>query len=64
MRGQQLDGDDGLIVEEGVNDNVTDYRAKKDTKSEVGDDLGILGDQNEEIQPIIKSDDVTDNIVK
>ena len=44
MRNQQLDDAEGLIVEEGVNDNVTDYRAKKDTRSEVGDDLGILGD--------------------
>jgi hypothetical protein len=55
MKGQPVDGDEGLIVEEGVNDNATDYNARKDNKSEVGDDLGILGDQNEVIQPVVKA---------
>ena len=47
MANQQIDDAENFILKEGVNDNVTDYKAKKDTKSEVGDDLGILGNQNE-----------------
>ena len=42
MKNAQLDDADGLILEEGVQDNATDYKAKQDGKSEIADDLGIL----------------------
>ena len=49
MANHHVDGAEDLILEEGVNDNATDYKAKKDTKSEIGDDLGVLGNRNEVI---------------
>jgi len=61
MANQPVDGADDLILEEGVNDNATDYKAKKDTKSEIGDDLGVLGNQNEEIQPVAKKDGISED---
>jgi len=33
---------------------MTDYKGKPQTMSEVNDDLGILGDKHEEIQPVVK----------
>lgn len=64
MANQPVDGADDLILEEGVNDNATDYKAKKDTKSEIGDDLGVLGNQNEEIQPVAKKDGISEDHIQ
>ena len=60
MRNIPADDEDALILEEGVNDNATDYKAKQDLKSEVNDDLGILGQADEKIQPVVKKDGISE----
>ena len=58
------DDEDALILQQEVNDNATDYKAKQDDKSEVNDDLGILGDKHEVIQPVVKNDGVSDEHIQ
>ena len=48
------DSDVLMMLEQEVNDVMTDYKGKPQTMSEVNDDLGILGDKHEEIQPVVK----------
>jgi hypothetical protein len=64
MKNAALEDAEGLIIEEGVADNITDFRAIQDKKSEVNDDLGVLGQKEEEIQPNIKNSGITDDHVK
>lgn len=59
MRNIPADDEDAIILEEGVNDNATDYKAKQDNRSEVNDDLGILGEADEIIQPVLKKDGIS-----
>jgi len=48
------DSDVLKLMEQEVNDILTDYKGNLQTVSEVNDDLGILGDKHEEIQPVVK----------
>jgi hypothetical protein len=64
MRNIPADDDDALILEKEVNDSATDYKAKQDNKSEVNDDLGVLGQADEIIQPVVKTNGISEDHIK
>ena len=45
---------DVLMLDQEVHDIITDYKTKPEPIDEVHDDLGILGDKHEQIQPVSK----------